>query len=60
MAARNVRRHGMDELKRLEKDGEMSQDEQKKVSQKIQGLTNQYIEKIDEVLAHKEKEIMQV
>jgi ribosome recycling factor len=50
----------MDELKRLEKDGEMSQDEQKKVSQKIQGLTNQYIEKIDEVLAHKEKEIMQV
>ncbi len=60
VAARNVRRHGMDELKRLEKDGEMSQDEQKKVSQKIQGLTNQYIEKIDEVLAHKEKEIMQV
>jgi ribosome recycling factor len=60
VAARNVRRHGMDELKRLEKDGEMSKDEQHKVSQIIQNLTNRYIEKIDELLANKEQEIMQV
>ncbi len=60
VAARNVRRHGMDELKRLKKDGEMSKDEQHKVSQIIQNLTNRYIEKIDELLANKEQEIMQV
>ena len=60
VAARNVRRHGMDELKRLEKDGEMSKDEQHKVSQIIQNLTNRYIEKIDELLANKEQEIMQL
>ena len=60
VATRNVRRHGMDELKRLEKGGDLSKDEQHKLSQDIQSLTDRYIEKIDEILANKEKDIMQV
>lgn len=60
VAVRNVRRHGMDELKRLEKDGDISQDEHHKHAQEIQSLTDTYITKIDEILGNKEKDIMQV
>jgi ribosome recycling factor len=57
---RNVRRHGMDELKRLEKEGKVSQDEIKKHTKEIQELTDQYVKKLDDALANKEKEILQV
>jgi ribosome recycling factor len=60
VAVRNVRRHGMDQLKRQEKDGDISQDEHRAASADIQKLTDGFIEKIDEALAHKETEIMQV
>ena len=60
VAVRNVRRHGMDQLKRQEKDGEISQDEHRSTASDIQKLTDGFIEKIDESLAHKETEIMQV
>jgi ribosome recycling factor len=60
VAVRNVRRHGMDELKRLEKEGKVSQDEIKKHTKEIQDLTDQYVKKMDEAFAHKEKEILQV
>jgi ribosome recycling factor len=60
IAVRNVRRDGMDELKKQEKNGDISEDEQKKLSEEIQKLTDKYIKKIDELLAHKEKDIMQV
>ena len=60
VAVRNVRRDGMDMLKRQEKAGDISQDEHKSWADKIQGLTDTHIKKIDEVLASKEKEIMQV
>ena len=60
IAVRNVRRHAMDELKRGEKDGDISQDEHHDYAQEVQDLTDQYIKKIDEALAHKEEEIMQV
>lgn len=60
IAIRNVRRDGMDALKRAEKDGDISQDEQKGLADKVQGLTDQHIKSVDEVLSHKEKEIMQV
>ena len=60
IAVRNVRRDGMDMLKRQEKAGEISQDEQKTWADKIQGLTDAHTRKIDETLAAKEKEIMQV
>jgi ribosome recycling factor len=60
IAVRNVRRDAMDELKRLEKDGHMSQDDHKTWSEKVQKLTDKIIGEIDAALAHKEGEIMQV
>jgi ribosome recycling factor len=60
VAVRNVRRDGMDALKKAEKDGEISEDELKKWSDKVQTLTDTHIKKIDETLAAKEKDITQV
>ncbi|MAV17950.1 MAG: ribosome recycling factor [Candidatus Micropelagos sp.] len=60
VAVRNVRRDGMDQLKKGEKDGEISQDEQKSLSDDVQKLTDDYISKIDEALSQKEAEIRQV
>ena len=60
IAVRNVRRHGMDDLKKGEKDGDISKDEHHDYSQEIQTLTDSIIKNIDETLANKEKEIMQV
>ncbi|GAB6053490.1 ribosome recycling factor [Magnetospira thiophila] len=60
ISVRNVRRHALDELKRMEKDGEISQDELRDHSKEIQTLTDDHVALIDEALAHKEKEIMQV
>lgn len=60
IAVRNVRRHAMDTLKRLEKDGEISQDQHREYGDAIQGMTDEHIKTIDETLANKESEIMQV
>lgn len=60
VAVRNVRRHAMDEIKRAEKDGDISEDEHRGYAQDIQDMTNSSIKKIDETLHHKEQEIMQV
>lgn len=60
VAARNVRRDGMDDLKKQEKEKKISEDEHKTLAEKVQKLTDETIKKIDDALAHKEKEIMQV
>jgi ribosome recycling factor len=60
IAIRNVRRDGMDTLKKMERDGEISKDEQKSQSEEIQKLTDTQILKIDTTLESKETEIMQV
>lgn len=60
VAVRNVRRDGMELLKKLEKEGTLSQDDHRKASDKVQELTDRYIKKVDESLVHKETEIMQV
>lgn len=60
VAARNVRRHAMDELKRMEKDSEMSEDDHRLYADEVQDLTNSTISEIDEVLETKRQEIMQV
>ena len=60
IAVRNVRRHAMDELKRSEKDGSITEDEHHDYSQEIQELTDNYVNKIDESLSYKEKDILQV
>ncbi len=57
---RNVRRDGLDPLKKKEKDGEISQDQHRKLQHDIQALTDEYIKKIDDTLAQKDKEILQV
>lgn len=58
VSVRNVRRDGMDTLKKMEKDNEISKDEQKSESDEIQKITDEYIKKIDDMLAVKEKEIL--
>jgi ribosome recycling factor len=60
VAVRNIRRDGLEPLKKKEKDGEISQDQHRKLQVDIQHLTDEYIKKIDEVLHQKEKEILQV
>ena len=60
VAVRNVRRDGMDKIKRMERDGEMSQDEHHLWAEEIQTLTDNIIAKIDQALATKEQEILQV
>jgi ribosome recycling factor len=60
VAVRKVRQHGMEALRRLEKDSEISQDEHRKLERDIQHLTDDHIKRIDETLAQKDKEILQV
>jgi ribosome recycling factor len=60
IAVRNVRRDGMDLLKKQEKEGLLSEDQHHKLSNQIQTLTDNFIRKVDELLAQKEKDIMQV
>ncbi len=60
VAVRNIRRHGNDELKKLEKDGQISEDQHRDFAKEIQDITDGAIKKVDETLAHKEEEIMQV
>ena len=60
IAARHVRKDGMDTLKKLEKDGHHSQDDTRAESDELQKLTDDTIKEIDDVLAAKEHEIMQV
>jgi ribosome recycling factor len=60
VAVRNVRRDGMEKLKKHEKDGDIGQDEHKQLSDKVQKLTDEHVKKVDEMLAQKEREIMQV
>jgi ribosome recycling factor len=60
VAVRNIRREGMDLLKKLDKDGHIGEDEHHKNSAKVQELTDRLIKEIDQVLAGKEAEIKQV
>lgn len=60
VAVRNVRRDGMDHLKKMEKDGEISEDEHHDMSQEIQDMTDEHVKQIDAVYHEKEQEIMQV
>ena len=60
VSVRNVRRDGIEALRRLEKDSEISQDEQRKLQHDVQLLTDDHIKRIDETLEQKDKEILQV
>lgn len=60
VAIRNIRRDAMDEVKKLKKDSLISEDEEKKYNNDIQKWTDDAIKKVDEQVAGKEKDIMQV
>ncbi|MBI5100599.1 MAG: ribosome recycling factor [Nitrospirae bacterium] len=60
IAVRNIRRDANEELKKLEKEKHLSEDDAKKEHDDIQKITDAFIKKIDEIVEHKEKEIMEV
>lgn len=60
VAVRNIRRDANDDLKKLEKNGEMTEDELRSSTEDVQKLTDEYVSKIDEITKDKEKEIMEV
>lgn len=60
VAVRHVRRDGIDVLKKLEKDGDLTKDDVTRQSDQVQKATDQHIAEIDQALAAKEKEILQV
>jgi len=60
VAVRNVRRQGNEEVKKAEKDHEISEDDRDKLLKDIQKMTDDHIKKFDEALVAKEKEIMEV
>ena len=60
VAIRNIRRDGNDELKKLQKDSKITEDEESKSTDELQKLTDSYIAKVNQILEEKEKEIMEV
>ncbi len=60
VAVRNVRRHSKDELERLQKNGEISEDDLNRSEKELQKLTDRFVGEIEELLGHKEKELMEV
>ena len=60
VAVRNVRRHCLDEMKKAEKSGDISQDELRNYSQEIQDVTDEFVTSMDDTLAKKEQELLQV
>ncbi len=60
VAVRNIRRDANDDLKKLEKNGEITEDDQRGYSDDIQKLTDEYITKVDQLTKDKEKEILEV
>lgn len=60
IAIRNIRRDVNEEIKKLEKENHLSEDDVKRSQDELQKLTDSQIERVDEILRHKEKEIMEV
>ena len=60
IAIRNVRRKGMEELKRIQKDGEAGEDEVQAAEKELDKVTHKYVAQGDELVAKKEKELMDV
>ena len=60
IAVRSIRRDGMDHLKKIEKNGEISEDEHHRFSEDLQKSTDEYVKKVDQLLVQKEKDVLQV
>jgi ribosome recycling factor len=60
IAVRNVRRDVIADCKELKKEGEISEDDERRAEEEVQKLTDGYVEKINEVAHHKEQEILEI
>ena len=60
VAMRNIRRDGMDYVKKLKKNNEITEDDQKKAEKDLQDMLDKYIKKVDAALAAKDKELMSI
>ncbi len=60
VAVRNVRRDVISDLKDLKKDGDISEDDEKRAEDAVQKLTDKHVERLNELLHHKEEEILEV
>ena len=60
VAMRNIRRDGMDHIKKLKKNNEITEDDQKQAEKDLQDLLDKYIKQVDAALAAKEKELMSI
>ena len=60
VAMRNIRRDGMDYVKKLKKNNEITEDDQKKAEKDLQDMLDKYIKKVDAALATKDKELMSI
>lgn len=60
IAVRNIRRKGMESLKKIQKDGDAGEDEVQAAEKELDGVTRKYVEQIDDLVDRKEKELMEV
>lgn len=60
IAIRSVRRHAIDEIKRLQKDGEIPEDDAHRLSEEVQKVTDKHTAEVDDLFKHKEADIMEV
>ena len=60
IAIRNVRRDIIQDLKDLKKEGEISEDDERRAEEEVQKMTDGFIERVNELLHHKEEEILEI
>lgn len=60
VSIRNVRRNANDEIKAIEKENKMAEDEREKAMKQVQDLTDKYVKQVDEALGRKEKDMMEI
>ena len=60
VSIRNARRDAVDALKKMQKDGDISEDDSKRAQDQVQKLTDQFGKQVDEVLKHKDQEILEI
>ncbi|HTY72353.1 MAG TPA: ribosome recycling factor [Actinomycetes bacterium] len=60
VSVRNIRRHAKDELDRIIRDGEAGEDEARRAEKELEEVTHRYVAQIDELLKHKEAELLEV
>ena len=60
VSVRNIRRHAMDQVHKTVKDGDAGEDEGKSAEKRLDGMTKKYVDSIDDLLKHKEAELLEV